>query len=162
MRILPQPALGIGDADQAEQFDRAPVRRGGVHAAVLLQRFGDLPADGEHRIQRGHRLLEHHADLAAAYFAHLCIRELQDIAAGKANLTACDASGRIGDQAQHRQRTDRLAGAALADDRHGLAWFDGVGNAVDRAHESGTGAELGVQILHFQKWWQYLSPTQPL
>ena len=65
--------------------------------------------------------------------------------------TACDATGRIGDQAQHRQRTHRLAGAALADDRHGLAWVDRVGNAVHGAHESGTGSELGVQILHFQK-----------
>ena len=88
--------------------------------------------------------------------------ELHDIAAGETNLTLRDAAGRVGDQAQHRQRADRLAGAAFADDRHGLAGIDGVGDAVDRAHESRTGAELGVQIVHFQEWWQYPSPTQPL
>ena len=37
-------------------------RRGARQAAVQHQRFGDLVADGEHRVERGHRLLEDHRD----------------------------------------------------------------------------------------------------
>ena len=62
---------------------------------------------------------------------------------------------------QHRG-ADRLAGAAFADDRHGLARLDGVGDAIDGAHDSRTGAELGVQVVHLQQWWQQFSPAQPL
>ena len=153
MRILLQPALRIGDADQAEQARCA--RRCGrraVRAAMLLQRLGDLPPDGQHRIERGHRLLEHHADLAAADLAHLlgatgCSRSRP----AKQDLALGDAARRIGNQAQDRQRADRLAGAALADDGHGLAGIDGVGHAVDGAHQPRTGAKLGMQIPHVEE-----------
>ncbi len=36
-------------------------------ALVQRQRLGDLPADGQHRVERGHRLLEDHRDLVAAH-----------------------------------------------------------------------------------------------
>ena len=75
VRILLEAPRRIGDADHVQQLDRAPVGRRAVGALVLLQRLGDLPADGEHRIERGHRLLEHHADVAAADRAHLASRE---------------------------------------------------------------------------------------
>src|SRR5215471_8359277 len=52
-------------------------RRAG--AAVLLEGLGDLPADGEHRIERGHRLLEHHADVAAAHLAHFAVGKLHEV-----------------------------------------------------------------------------------
>ena len=80
-------------------------------------------------------------------FAHLGIREFIRSRPANTNLTSRDASGRIGDQPQDRQRADRLARAAFADDGDGLAGIDGVGDAVDRAHDSRTGAELGVQIV---------------
>ena len=64
-----------------------------------------------------------------------------------------------------RRRTesapDGLAGTAFADDRHGFARLDGIGDAVNGAHDSSTGSEFGVQVLHFQEWQQDPSPTQP-
>ena len=57
---------------------------GAVRALVLLQRLGDLPADGQHGIERGHRLLEHHADVAAA---HLRASPPRSGCAGRARRT---------------------------------------------------------------------------
>ena len=43
-------------------------------AAVHEQRFGDLIADREHRVERRHRLLEDERDLGAAHLPHLALR----------------------------------------------------------------------------------------
>jgi hypothetical protein len=37
---------------------------------VRADRLGQLPADGQHRVERGHRLLEDHGDAVAADFPH--------------------------------------------------------------------------------------------
>ena len=49
------------------------------------ERLHDLQADPEHRIERGHRLLEDHGDLAAADAAHLLVGELEQLAAVEAD-----------------------------------------------------------------------------
>jgi hypothetical protein len=36
---------------------------------MLLQGLGQLRADGQHRIERGHRILEHHRERASAQLA---------------------------------------------------------------------------------------------
>src|SRR6266849_1445340 len=59
-------------------------RRGAIGPAVLLERLGDLPADGEYGIKRRHRLLEDHADVAAANLAHLRVGKLHEVAAEEA------------------------------------------------------------------------------
>jgi len=160
VRILPQPAFGIGDADEADEFDRAPVRRGAVGAAVLLQGFGDLAADGEHGIERGHRLLEHHADVAATDAAHFGLAQFAQVTPIEQDLARGNAARRVGDQAQDGKCAHRLARTALAHDRHGLAVLDGVGNAVDRAHDSRTGAKLGMELPHLQQWRHAPSPRR--
>ena len=45
--------------------------------------LADLAADGEDRVERGHRLLEDHRDLRAANMAHLGFAELQQILISK-------------------------------------------------------------------------------
>ncbi len=40
--------------------------------------------------------------------------------------------------------------------------IDGVADPVNRANDSRTGAKFRVQVLDFQKWRQFPSPTQPL
>src|SRR6516162_10398596 len=99
MGILFEAAGRVGDANQAEELDRALVCSSAVGPAVLLKRFSNLAPDGENRIERRHRLLEHHADIAAPNFAHLRIRELHEVAAEEANLAARDSPGRIRNQA---------------------------------------------------------------
>jgi hypothetical protein len=100
-------------------------------------------------VQRSHRLLEDHADVAAPHLADLFVRQAQQVAAVEQHLALRDAPGRVRDKAQDRQRPRSLARSALADDRHRFAALDGIGDAVDRRHHTGAGAELGMQVPDF-------------
>ncbi len=75
MRILDGATLGLGDLHQLQHLDHAPHRRGAAEALVQLHALGDLPADAQHRVERGHRLLEDHRDAVAADPAHLLLAE---------------------------------------------------------------------------------------
>ena len=57
------------------------------HALVQPQRLADLLADGQHRVQAGHRLLEDHRDRVAADVAHL---RLRTASAGRGRRSGCD------------------------------------------------------------------------
>ena len=120
-------------------------------AAMLLERLGDLPLDRQHRVQRRHRLLKDHADLAAADLAHLLLGQLQQVAAVEPDFAPGDPSRRVRDQPQHRHRGDRFAGPAFADHRHGLAGIHRIRDAVDRAYDTGAGAKLGMKVPDFEK-----------
>ncbi len=50
------------------------------HVAMAGERLGNLPADGEDRIEAGHRLLEDHGDIIAAHLAHFLVRKREDVA----------------------------------------------------------------------------------
>ncbi len=47
---------------------------------MRLEHLGDLVADPHHRVERGHRLLEDHADLAAAHVLHRGLVEREQVA----------------------------------------------------------------------------------
>ena len=79
MRILVGALLGRGNADELEHLDRLGPRVALGHAGVDARHFGDLIADGEHRIERGHRLLEHHRDPIAAHVLHVALGEREQI-----------------------------------------------------------------------------------
>ena len=66
VRVIPNAPLRIGDTHHAEQFRGAVDRRGLGHLPVCPDRFGDLIAHPVHRVQRRHRILEHHRDPCAA------------------------------------------------------------------------------------------------
>ena len=67
VRIRIDPLLGFGNADFAQQL-RSPASRASALVDLLMQhdRLHDLRADREHRVERRHRLLKDHADVAAA------------------------------------------------------------------------------------------------
>ncbi len=73
------------------------------------------------------------------------VRALED------DLAADDPAGRRLDQAQDRQHADRLAAAALADDREAFAPIDGIGDAVDGVHDAVDGKELGLKVPDLEK-----------
>ena len=85
---------GRGDADQGQHLDRLRLGVARVHALVQPHRLADLPADGQHRVQAGHRLLEDHRDRVAADVAHFRLRQRQQIAALEADA-AGDLAGRL-------------------------------------------------------------------
>ena len=67
-------------------------RRGS--AVVRAHRLGDLVADGEHRVQAGHRLLEDHRDAVAADVAHPREREIEQVLPVEYDLAGGDAPRR--------------------------------------------------------------------
>src|SRR4051812_11778373 len=149
VRILAQPRLGLRYVHEAEHLHRALGRRGARQALVQLDRLGDLPADGEHRIQRGHRLLEDHRDAVAAQIAHLGFAQLEQVASLVADRAADDAP-RGRHQSQDGKRADALAAAGLADDAKRLALRQAVADAVDGAHHAIAGEEMRLQVVDLE------------
>ena len=94
----------VGQADLGDELERARRRRpGGSSSAVGLEGLGDLVADPHDRVQRRHRLLEDHADLAAAHVAHLALGEAaggRGPRAGSRRPTGLHGAG----QEAHRRR----------------------------------------------------------
>ena len=65
VRVAVERLCGRGDADEIEELDRPRPCRGAAHRAVQEDGLGDLVADREDWVERGHRLLEDHADAVA-------------------------------------------------------------------------------------------------
>src|SRR5262245_1888815 len=151
MRILLEAPLGIRDADHAEQLERAGARLRRRHAEVDLGRLGQLTPHGEDGVQRGHRLLEDHADLAPADVAHLGVREAQEIAALEEDLAAYDAAGWRRHEAHDAEGAHGLAAAGLAHEGHRLPLANVPGHAVDRADDAGRRRELCLEVPHFEE-----------
>ena len=57
----------------SQQLEGAGARLRVRQAAMQLQDLADLPLDRVQRVERGHRLLEHHGDVVAAHRAHLVL-----------------------------------------------------------------------------------------
>jgi hypothetical protein len=106
----------------------------------------DLLADGQHRIERRHRFLEHHGDFAAAHLAHFLVAELQQVAAAVHDGAFLDAAGTRGNQTQDRQRRDALAATRFAHQAQRFAAMHMEGNVVHRRHRAGACLEHGFQI----------------
>ena len=74
VRVVVDALLGGRDADQLQQLDGARSRPArSVMFRCSCSDFADLAADGQHRVERGHRVLEDHGDLVAADMAHLVL-----------------------------------------------------------------------------------------
>ena len=78
------------------------------------QRFFDLVADGEDRIERGHRFLKDQRDLRAADALHLALAERAEIASLEDDRAGGDPSGRL-HEPHDRERRQRFAAARFAD-----------------------------------------------
>ena len=86
MRIVVDARLGVGNAHLPQQCQdplaNIAARQVGVHS----QHFADLPADAVQRVERGHRILEDHADAGAADPAHAGLVELHQVATAEEDL----------------------------------------------------------------------------
>ena len=112
VRVVLQPLLRVGDAHPPKQLDRRPLGLGRRHGAVVAERLGDLEADGEHRVEAGHRLLEDHRDRVAANCAHPLFGERQEVPALEFDA-ALDPAVRHGHETHDGERGDALAGARI-------------------------------------------------
>ena len=114
------------------------------------QRLHHLLADRQDRVERGHRLLEDHRDVAAADLAHLFRRERQQIAAVERDAALRHPPG-LGEQAHDGERGDRLAAAGLADEGDDLAAINRIGDAVDGPNGAARGLEPDMQVAHLKQ-----------
>jgi hypothetical protein len=130
VRVGVEATLRIGDLHQPQHFDGRSARGPPVEMLMSPERFSDLRADGEHWIQRGHRLLEDHGDVLAAARTHLGFGQAQQVDTGKPHLPAGD-SARWWDQAHQRQRGQRLAAARLTHQPERLPFGEAEAHAVD-------------------------------
>ena len=160
-RVGVDALLGVGDVHLSQRLDADGARflLAGV-GPVQPDRFQELGVDRVHRAERGHRLLEHQRDLAAADGAHLLavrfercqVENLRVPARGRApeqDLAGDDLAGAVED-AQHRARRDALAAAALAHDAERLAGRHVEARAIHRHHGALVDREVGVQVAHLQ------------
>ena len=117
---------------------------------MRADRLDDLVADGEDRIERRHRILEHHRGGFAAH-------RRQCAAVGAENIDAIERHGLGGDlcrgaeQAQQRQEGHRLAGAGLADDTEAFAFVDVKADAAHGLHVAAMLGEIDLQALDVDK-----------
>src|SRR5580698_2196134 len=116
-----------------------------IEFKVLLQRFDKLRADGQHRIERGHRVLEHDRERSGAKLAQAFgiksreILPLEHHAAGKLGL--------LWQQLQDGARQHGLAAAGLADNAEGAAGADLQIDSIHRAKITARGRQVDRRIL---------------
>ena len=150
MRIIVRTQFRIGNRHFAHRLDCRLARGFPRKTAMQTQRFGNLLANREDRIQRGHRILKDHRDVVTTHGAHLGIRKLQQIAVFEKNLAGDDLSRRR-NQTHDRKRRDRLAATAFAHQPQQLAAIEIETDAIDRAHQSRARREMGLQIVDFEQ-----------
>ncbi len=113
---------------------------------VTLQRLGDLAAHREHRVQRGHRILEDHRDVLAPDTPQLPVGQLQQIPSFEPHLPPDDAPGRLRDEPQNAQHRDALARSRLTHHAERLAGIEVVAHLVHGVHHAVIGVEFGLQL----------------
>jgi hypothetical protein len=101
-------------------------------------------------IERGHRLLEDHADLAAADLADFRLAGAEQVAPLEMHVAAEDPAGRLREQTDDRHGGDALAAAGLADDADGLPLGHGKRNLIDGAQQAAVGLERGDEFIHLE------------
>ena len=147
MRPGVHPPCRRGHADAAPDRRMVSARtclRGEV--VMAADRLVDLIADPHRRVERGHRILEHHGDARAADLSDSAVAELRQVGALEDDRAALDAGRRAAEQANDRAAGDRLAATALADQAEDLAAADIERDAVDGAQLAIAVAENGHQI----------------
>ena len=105
--------------------------------------LGQLPSDREHRMQRGHRVLEDHPDVAPRDRAQVASTQPEEILSAEDRTPLDDRAGR--QQTEQREHRHRLAAATLTGDTEDLARFDLVVDAVDDRRETTRRRQLDTE-----------------
>jgi hypothetical protein len=123
-----------------------------IHVHVEFERLGDLPANRQHRVERGHRILKNHGDAVAADVAQLIFTQFQQVLTVEQDFAVDNLAGRLRDQPDQRHHADALAGAGFSHDRHGLTLVDTVRDSIDGMNHAILREELRAEVLHFQQF----------
>jgi hypothetical protein len=150
VRVGLDALLGRRDGDPLHQAHGLSVGIRLVHAAVLAEHLGDLPAHREGRVQRAQRILEDHRDLRAARLASLLLGHRQQVLPAVLDDALGDLGGRHVEDAHDRLRRHRLAGPGLTENGEGLALVE-VKLTPLMAVAPIARMELDVEVLHVEQ-----------
>src|SRR5215469_1521847 len=152
VRVVLDAPFRIWNTHQVKHFNRAfPGLVFTEVFAVPLDCLRNLVTYGEHRIERGHRVLENHRDFATAQIGQLVLVLLQDIFTVEVDLAANDLARWIGYQAHHRKRRNAFAAAALTYYPQGLARLDGKGDIIDSLHYPSTCKKVRLEVVYLKQ-----------
>ena len=150
VRVRLEPPPGVRQPDDGQHLDAARAQRRGGKPLVRRHREPHLLGDGEHRIQRRRRILEHHREAPAAHPAQLGGIHADQLAILEPDRAADNAAGRI-DEPQQREAGDGLARAALADEAQHLARAQRERNAIDRLDHAGAREEMRGEVADLEQ-----------
>ena len=140
MGVLLQALFGFVDANQLQQLLSAgPGFLLGLFG-VQQDDFDDLVADGVHRVQTRHRVLEDDGDLVAADLAEVLLLHVLDLVAVEPHGAAHQLAG-VSGQTHNGVSGDRLTGAGLAHNAQNIALIHSKGNAVQCLYFARRGEE---------------------
>ena len=149
--ILQGPLLRFRDTGHRQQFNRSRQRLLARSAPVHLQGLGDLGADGHGGVQRGHGVLEDHADLRAADAPAVDLRTSEDLRAAQSRRPGGDAARRHRDQPHHALHGHRFSTTGFTDDRQGFTGLNVETDAAHRLYDAAVGVELDPQPVYFKQ-----------
>jgi len=156
VRILLDPQFRLVDADLAQQFDGALARLFVVQVQVHLHGFHQLAFHRLQGVERSQRILEDHADAAAAHLALLGVAQGVDAASFQQDLAASQPAGRL-QQADDGVADGRFAGAGLAHHAEDLALLQRQRNAVDGHQRAAPAREFDAYAVDVQQCHERLS-----
>ena len=145
MGIVVDPGRGIGNTNQFQQFGGADAGLRAGQAHVADQRLHDLIADGEHRVQAGHRVLKDETDPRAAHIAQVVVADLEQVAVAQHDLTTADFGRGRRQKPDQRHHGHRFARAAFADNAQKFTTPQMEADRVDGMNLAAAGAENGFQ-----------------
>src|SRR5205807_1851261 len=133
------------DPDELEQLPRPREGAAPVDALVRTHRVDELVAHAHHRVERVHRALEDHRDVAPAEAAKL-LGLLADEVLALVEDAAADDPRRRAQDLEHRVRDGGLAAARLAGEPDDLALPNLEVDAVDRPNAPRAAAVLDREL----------------
>ena len=147
VRVGVEALLGLLQLDEVQKLEGPSSRLGPVQPAMQEQALADLLLDLVQGVERGHRFLEDDPDAVAPDLAKDRLVGADQLLAVEGDAAARVPGLRIGQELQDRERGHRLAGAALADQRHGLALIDRERHLADRLERAAFDLEVDRKVL---------------
>lgn len=149
MGVVVEPPDGIGYTNECKQLNRLGSHLSAGQGRVPQpDRFAQLEADGENRIQSRDRVLEDHRNVAAAHGGQLLRAQIGQIPATEPDRAL---AGRIvRKQSKNGHCGHTLAGTGFADECEDLARHDVETDAVDGANRLSVDTEVYDEVTHCQ------------
>jgi hypothetical protein len=157
MRVGREPLLRRGNPDHTERVARTRHRLPEARLLVREHRLHHLGSDAEHRVQRHHRILKDHRDLAAAQLPHLVRGQADKIPALEQDAPTNHPPRRI-DETEDREAGDRFSRSGFADEPEDFATSDFEADAIDGPDDALRCEEVRLQVLDTERRDRHAGP----